>query len=183
MKLKRLLAGVSALCLAAALLLPIQVHAADQSSTTILTTTVPASHTVQLDIGEHGYIVIDGKQYRGNTTVQIKRLAEQEYAIKADKGWQVSSVSYGQENQIKQDESQSEFTFTAPAVYSDDNVLKITWKEAKASGGGSSGSDTQYKGSIVPTGDNTSITIWGLLILMSGTTLCYIYGRKKKMNI
>lgn len=183
MKLKGLLAGVSALCLAAALLLPIQVHAADQSSTTILTTTVPASHTVHLDIGEHGYIVIDGKQYRGNTTVQIKRFAEQEYTIKADKGWQVSSVSYGQENQIKQDESQSEFTFTAPAVNSDDNVLKVTWKEAKASGSGGNGSDTQHKGSIVSTGDNTSITIWGLLILMSGTTLCYVYGRKKKMNI
>lgn len=180
MKLKGLLAGVSALCLAAALLLPIRVHAAGQSSTTTLTTTVPASHTIQLDIGEHGYIEIGGKQYRGNTTVQIKRFAEQEYTIKADKGWQVSSVSYGQENQLKQNELQSEFTFTAPAIFSDDNVLKITWKEAKASGGGSSGSDIQHKGSIVPTGDNSSITIWGLLILMSGTALCYVYNKKKK---
>ena len=181
MKLKGLLAGVSALCLATVLLLPIQVHAADQSSTTTLTTTVPASHTIQLDIGEHGYIEIGGKQYHGNTTVQIKRFTEQEYTIKADKGWRVSSVSYGQGNQVKQEESQVEFTFTAPAVISDDNVLKVTWKEAKISS--FSGNDTQDKGSIVSTGDNTSIAIWGLLILISGTALCYVYSRRKKLRV
>ena len=97
------------------------------SGDTTLTTTVPASHTVVLSIADHATVTIDGVTYAGpcTTGVAIGRLVEQRYAIAADKGYEIASVTYAGEPVSLVDGS-----FVAPALNEDGLTLAVTVSKA-----------------------------------------------------
>ena len=175
MRLKKFLAGIGAFCLCSALLLPVQAQAADQSSgTTTLTTTVPSTHEVQLVIGDHGSVNVNGTEYNGTVTVEIPRLAEQTYTVVPDHGYQIDTVTYGLSGSEEAVEL-TESSYTAPALNQDGNILTVTFEKTSsgtASGsdntggasGGQSGSGTGNtagnKTGSVQTGDETNIFFW-----------------------
>lgn len=164
MKLKKFLAGVGTLCLALILFLPLQVHAQESAGSTSITTKVPDKHTVLLDIGEHGSVLVNGKTYtHADKEVQIARLAKQKYIIQAEDGWQIESVRYGKAD-AQEIVKLADNAFTAPAINSNDNKLTVTLKQL-------SGGTTQDKGGNigtgVQTGDTTNVMLWSLLALLS----------------
>lgn len=65
---------------------------------TTLTTSVPANHTIQLDIKGKGTVVIDGKQYSKTQNLSIQRHSEPSIQIQVSRGYSVRSVTYNQEN-------------------------------------------------------------------------------------
>lgn len=143
MKIRRLLAGIGALCLAAVLVLPVSVRAAEESSgTTTITTTVPDTHTVTLEIGEHGSVTTDGKVYTGTQNIQVKRLAEQKYIITPDKGWLIDTVTYGKPDSMETVALDSDNTYTAPALYEDGYVLAVKFVKDSAGKGAKTGDDS-----------------------------------------
>ena len=97
------------------------------SGDTTLTTTVPASHTVVLSIADHATVTIDGVAYAGpcETSVAIGRLVEQRYAIVADKGYEIASVTYAGEPVSLVDGA-----FVAPALNEDGLTLTVTVSKA-----------------------------------------------------
>lgn len=175
MEVKKFLTGAGALCLAVLLFLPAhRVGAAEPPSggTTNLTTTVPDAHTVRLDIGTHGSVIINGKVYTSkNKETEIARLEKQTYIIQADKGWQADKVSYGQKGEEKAVKL-ADNTFSAPAIHSDDNQLTVTFKKASAgsNGGKPSTSDTSKNGKV-KTGDTANILLYGVILLFS---VCFL---------
>lgn len=190
MKLKNFLAGVGALLLCSAMLLPVPVQAADQGESTTITTKVPDTHHVLLDIGEHGSVIINGIDYsQENKSVEIERLKEQTYTIQPDKGWQVESVSYGQKDTLDTVKL-TDNSFTAPAVNSDDNKLTVTFKKAPFSGG--NGTDSTNKPTTpdkggnthtgVQTGDNTHVQLWGTVTVMALAGIVLTAGMKRKKS-
>ena len=128
MRLKKRLASISACLLAAVLLLPMSVQAAGSSSVT-LQATIPATHRVQLAIGANGAVSIGGVEHTGNTSVDISRLSEQEYIVKAGEGWQIQSVMYAGIEQKKTSDKLTQLTFTAPAINTDGQQLTVVFAE------------------------------------------------------
>lgn len=131
MKLKKFLAGIGALLLCSLLFLSIEGQAAEQSENVMpITTKVPDAHTVLLDVGKHGFVLINGKTYtHENKEAEIGRLARQEYIIQADKGWQTESVRYGKAG-AQETVKLTDNAFTVPAINSDDNQLRLPAVEA-----------------------------------------------------
>lgn len=184
MRLKSFLAGVGALFLFAVFLLPVSVQAADQSeAATTITTRVPDTHTVLLDIGEHGSVIINGTTYgQGSKSVQVERLKEQTYIIQPDDGWQVELVSYGQKD-AQEEVKLTDQSFTAPIVNSDDNKLTVTFRKNSVSSGNDKDSPTRAdkSGSTgVKTGDTTNVNLMSFLLLMSGIASFLLYEKKKR---
>lgn len=178
MKLKKFLAGIGALLLCSALLFPVPAQAADESEgVTTIKTRVPDTHTVLLDIGEHGSVRIDDKTYTSkDKQAEVARLAEQTYTIEPDKGWQVEQVKYGQKDApevIKLTDN----AFTAPAVNSNDNQLTVTFKKDSAGSGTDKPDSSGSTG--VQTGDNTEISGIAILMLLSGTVIILLSKKKK----
>ena len=128
MRLKKRLASISACLFAAFLLLPMSVSAAG-SSTVTLQATIPATHRVQLAIGANGVVSIDGVEHTGNTNVDIARLSEQEYIVKAGEGWQIQSVMYAGVEQKYTSDKLTQLTFTAPAINTDGQQLTVIFAE------------------------------------------------------
>lgn len=180
MRIKRLLAGMGALCLIAALFLPVQAYAAEgNSGTTTITTTVPDTHTVTLEIGEHGSVTTDGTAYTGTQEIQIKRLSEQKYTITPDKGYQIDTVSYGKTGSMETVSLDSNNTYTAPALNEDGFILKVTFQ---ASPDSSAGGTTGSSGSSPKTGDYTHIRVWGSLFALSALLMVSAVRKKKKIQ-
>lgn len=184
MKLKKFLAGIGALLLCSLLFLPIEGQAAEQSENVMpITTKVPDAHTVLLDVGKHGFVLINGKTYtHENKEAEIGRLARQEYIIQADKGWQTESVRYGKAG-AQETVKLTDNAFTVPAINSDDNQLTVTFKKAPAGGGSGTGNTKTGKGGIISTGtqtgDTTNIAGMGTLLLLSMTAIILLAGKKK----
>lgn len=201
LKLKRFLAGVGTLYLVLSLFLPLQVHAQGSTGSMTIKTTVPDTHIVLLDIGEHGSVLINDKTCTSeDKQVEVARLAEQTYIIQPDKGWQIESVRYGQMG-AQETVKLSGDTFTAPAIYSDENKLTVTFRKSPAGGGtdtegtGTEGTDTEGKdtegtadkdgqsaaqtGTGVKTGDTFRLIMWLPLLGISGVTALML--RRKKM--
>ena len=185
MRIKKILARIAVLCLASALLLSVQVHAEDQSQGTTITTTVPDTHTITLDIGEHGSVIVDRTTYTGTQKIEIPRLAEQSYYIKADNGWEIDTVSYGKADSLETVSLDKENRYTASALYEDGLMLKVTWKKAQAQPSdtrqGNTGTGTTT-GNNVKTGDMTNPAVWGTLLGLSALLLMYV-GTMKQRSI
>lgn len=165
MKLKKFLSGVGTLCLILTLFLPLQVHAQEHTGSTTIKTTVPDTHIVLLDIGEHGSVFINGKTYISkDKQAEVARLAEQTYTIQPDKGWQVEQVRYGQKDALEAVKL-TDNAFTAPALNSNDNQLRVTFKKDPAG----SGTDKPGSGGStgVQTGDSTNIALYGMAMAFS----------------
>lgn len=181
MKLKRFLAGVGVFCFSALLVPSAQACAEEPSgSTTTIRTTVPDTHTVLLDIGEHGSVIINGKAYTSKEKeVLVSRLAEQSYTIEAEKGWQVDMVAYALKAKLVNIELKGN-TFTAPAINSNENKLTVRFKQQSASGNAGSHEQSGNTGTGVQTGDNANIILFCGLLIFSGTVIALI--NKKKIH-
>ncbi|SHH57163.1 hypothetical protein SAMN02745196_00818 [Clostridium collagenovorans DSM 3089] len=168
MKQKKVLAGIAALFICSAMLIPIQVHATEQSEgATTITTTVPDTHTVLLDIGEHGSVKINDKTYTSkDSSAEIARLGEQRYIIQSDKGWQIDNVRYGSEGQQEMINLRDN-AFTAPAITSNNNRLIVSLKKAPTTSGTGNGSSSQNSqiNTSVQTGDTARITLWSMIAM------------------
>lgn len=196
---KKLLAGISIFCLAFSMILSLPVHAQESGNTTVIKTTVPSSHTVLLEIGEHGSVMADGKTYTGTQTIQVERLKEETYTIQAEKGWKVTEVTYGPEGQAAQ-VILEDSSFTAPSVNQNGNVLTVAVEKDSAdvdqdtagtsggktpqnTSGGQTLQDTSgSKTDSVKTGDEINpgffIEIMAVSILIASG--CIIAARKRK---
>ena len=113
------------------------------SSATTITTTVPATHQVQLVIGDHGSVRIGDTEYQGDVTADVPRLAEQTYTVVPDRGWRVDTVTYGQPGE-EQEVELTDSSYTAPALYQDGNVLTVTFARSSSGSGGSGGGTVTY---------------------------------------
>lgn len=182
MKLKKILAGVWALFLCSALLLPVSVQAMDQSEgATTITTRVPDTHTVLLEIGEHGSVLIGNKIYTAkDKRVEVARLTEQTYTIQTDKGWQVEQVKYGQKGALEAVKL-TDNAFTAPAVNSDDNKLTVTFKKGSA-GGGTDKPTTpdKEKNTGIQTGSSAELFLPATLLIFSVPAGFVLMMKKRK---
>lgn len=181
---RKFLAGLGAFAVAVALLLPLQVYATDQQSngTTTLTTTVPDTHTVLLDIGEHGSVIINGTAYTGkDKSVEIARLKEQSYLIQPEKGWKVEKVCYGQKD-VLETVKLTDNAFTAPAVNSDDNKLTVRFAEVSTGSGSNTDRPNSSGDTGVQTGDNTNIAGIGTLLFLSLTAIILLSKKKRVIN-
>ena len=119
--------GIATLCLGVHLLIPGPVKAAESDIT--LTLNVPGTHSVQLVIGGGGVVNLSGVEHRGNKSVNIARLSEQEYLVKADSGWQIESVRYTGIEQKQTNEKLTQLNFTAPVINDDGQKLIVVFAE------------------------------------------------------
>lgn len=207
MRIKRLLTGISAFCFCITLISPVQALAEEQS--TKLTVKVPSEHTVQLEIGEHGSVTVEGETYTGTQTIEVDRLKKETYTIQAEKGWKVAEVTYGLKGQAEKAELEDS-VFTAPAINQDGNVLTVTVVEGTETpdetptptpdatgtptpgatekptgvpgGTGSGGSSAKGTVNTVKTGDETNIGFFiGIMVVsIFITSGCILAARKKK---
>lgn len=178
MKLKKFLAGVGTLCLALTLFLPLQVHAQESTSSTTITTKVPDTHTVLLDIGEHGSVLVNEKTYtHADKEAQIKRLVKQKYIIQAEAGWQIESVRYGKAD-AQETVKLTDNAFVAPAINSNDNKLTVTLKKAPL--GSIDKGNNVHTG--VQTGDNAPILLWGTVFTLALSGVALTAGMKRKKS-
>lgn len=166
------------------LIIPLKVHGAESSGSTAITTRVPDTHTVLLDIGNHGYVVINGTAYSSkDKKVEIARLKEQTYTLQADEGWVVDKVSYGNmETQEVINVTDNEFL--APAIYRDDNALTVTFKKDD-SGGGTITPIPPESGSsiIIPSGDSTNLMWYVIVFMVSLISVVALVKIKSKSKI
>lgn len=119
-------AMLGVLYLLAVLCFPGQVLASEQSAT--LTAEVPAVHSVRLEIGSHGTVMVNGNAYSGTQTIQVERQKEQEYLLQAEEGWRIAAVTYGPEGQAAE-VTPVDSVFAAPALCEDGMVLSVTLEE------------------------------------------------------
>ena len=77
-----------------AFLIPITVTAQE----TTLTTTVPSSHILHLDIEGKGTVAVNGIEHSKSKDIFIQRHSEPSIQIQASRGYSVRSVTYNQEN-------------------------------------------------------------------------------------
>ncbi len=159
----------------------LSLHRPQSKGITNIATRVPDTHTVLLDIGEHGSVLIGGKTYTPkDKQVEIARLAEQTYTIQLDKGWQVEKVKYGQKDALETI-LLADNAFTAAAVNGDDNQLTVTFKKDSAgSGTDKPTSPDKGSGTGVKTGDTTNLSFTVALFLLSGSASVILYMKTVK---
>lgn len=151
---------VQALFLAAiVMLLPVTVWAQE----TTLTTTIPSSHTLHIEVTGNGTIVVDGVAYTKTADVQVQRQHRPEISIQAADGSMIKTVLWCNENVAA---SFQNGKWTAPEVL-EDAALTVTLEAI---------SDTPQ------TGDTFCPELWiGLLIFsMLGFAICFLQSRKER---
>ena len=174
--------------LLAALFFPVSAFAAEQS--TQLTATVPSSHRVQLEIDEHGSVEVDGKTYTGTQTIQMDRLKEQKYIIRAEDGYELTEVTYGPEGQAEEI-TLTNSAFTAPALNQNGNILTVTVEEEaeeetqSPTPTGTTTGKTNTKDTTsqaVKTGDETTLLlpIIGMTAALAAIMICVFSLRKRR---
>lgn len=128
---------------------------------TNLTTVVPSSHTLHIELTGNGTVVIDGVSYTQAVDLQLKRHSKPEIAILAADGFKIKTVFWGNEDITAafQDEK-----WTAPEAL-EDAVLTVTFEKIS---------------STPQTGDTFRPELWiGLLILsLLGLMVCLLKRKK-----
>ena len=126
-----------------------------------LGTTVPMSHKVQLDVGNHGVVKTKEREFRNNKNIiEVNRLEQVTYVINADPVWEIKSVYYGLEGKQKL-VTLKDNVFVAPAVYEDGNILTVTYKQKSldnSSGDQSNNGQTNQNGNADSNQNNNGQT-------------------------
>ena len=133
------------------MLLPITVWAQE----TTLTTVVPSSHTIHIELTGEGTIFVDGVAYTKTVDIQVQRKSRPEIALQITDGCKIKSVFWGSEDVTA---AFQDGKWTAPEI-SNDAALAVTFEAI---------SDTPQ------TGDHSHPGLWiGLLTLsMFGLVAC-----------
>ena len=144
---------ISALLLTVFLLVLAPAALADS---TILTTNVPSTHTISLDVGSGGSV----NGLRGKTEIGADRHSKVVFEIKPDSGYKIKSVIYNGEDVTSK---VSGGKFIIESVENDGN-LKVT-----------------FQSSISPqTGDSSNLVLWSAMLFLSGAAM-YLLRKKVQM--
>ena len=162
MKLKNATFRIICILSLVVLLLPLSIIVKAQE--TKLTTVIPSTHTLTIEISGKGSVSVDGTQYIKTTEIQISRLAAPLIEIKAAYDYQIDSVLFNNENITRK---LSGGKWTMPAMITD-ATIQVEFEPANG---------------IPATGDTSNICLWLLLLLIAsiGLIVClWIYRRNKK---
>lgn len=149
---------VPALFLAAiVMLLPVTVWAQE----TTLTTVVPSSHTLHIELTGEGTIIVDGVAYTKSADIQIQRQSKPEISLQAANGYTIKAILWGSENVT---ETFRNGKWTAPEI-TEDAVLTVTFEKIS---------------SPPQTGDTFHPELWFALLIFSmfGLTVCLLRSKK-----
>ena len=151
---------IQALILAAiVMLLPVTVWAQE----TTLTTVVPSSHVLHLELTGEGAVVVDGVTYTQSADIQIQRKSRPEISLQITDGNKVKSVLWGGEDITA---SISKGSWTMPEVI-EDVMLTVTFEKTS---------------SAPQTGEVSQPTLWFAIAALSwiGMIICWLMRKKQK---
>jgi len=140
------------------MLLPVTVWAQE----TNLTTVVPSSHTLHIELTGEGAVIVDGVAYTQTADVQVQRHSKPEITVKAADGSKIKAVFWDSEN-VTADFQNGKWT----ALEITENVLlTVTFEKTS---------------SIPQTGDSFNLTLWASLLIISvfGIIICLLSIKKK----
>lgn len=103
-------------------LLPVTVWAQE----TVLTTIVPSSHTLHMEVAGEGTVLIDGVAYTRTAEVQVQRHHAPEISIQAADGFQIKTVLWGSDEVTAAIQNGK---WTAPKLV-DDAALTVTFEQS-----------------------------------------------------
>ena len=139
--------------------LPITVWAQE----TTLTTVIPSSHSLHLELTGEGTIVVDGVAYTQSADIQIQRKSRPEISLQISDENQVKSVLWGGEDITA---SISKGSWTMPEVI-EDVMLTVTFEKTS---------------SAPQTGEVSQPTLWFAIAALSwiGMIICWLMRKKQK---
>ena len=142
------------------MLLPVTVWAQE----TTLTTVVPSSHTLHLELSGEGAIVVDGVAYTQSADIQIQRKSRPEISLQITDGNKVKSALWGSENIT---EAIRKGSWTMPEVI-EDVSLSVTFEKTS---------------STPQTGDASRPDLWFIIAALSliGMIICWLMRKKQKV--
>ena len=142
------------------MLLPVTVWAQE----TTLTTVVPSSHILHLELTGEGAIVVDGVAYTQSADIQIQRKSRPEISLQITDGNKVKSVLWGSEDIT---EAIRKGSWTMPEV-TEDVVLTVTFEKTS---------------STPQTGDASLPDLWFTIAALSliGMIICWLMRKKQKV--
>lgn len=192
MKIRKAFTMFSMLCAVIMLLYPVTAFASEEQNAVTVKTEVPSSHTVTLKIAEHGSVIVNGTAYTGTQKIEVGRLKAQTYEVKAESGWKIGSVSYGQSGQ-ETAVSLTEDSYTAEALYEDGYVLNVAvikdTSGTASTGSTSTGSTSTGSGTTsstgtqgAKTGDETAVCWFAGLLFLSALVAVFIIKRKHDVS-
>ena len=111
---------------------------------TVLTTTVPSTHRVDLQILGEGTVTVDGQSYTGDAALDIERLSEAEYSFSPAPGYMFSQVLYGGKDVTSQ---VTNGQYRAAAINADSS-LKVVFTKLEGAYAEVYGSSLSLKGNI-----------------------------------
>ena len=151
---------VPALFLAAiVMLLPVTVWAQE----TTLTTVVPSSHTLHIEVTGNGTIVVDGVAYTKTVDIQVQRQYRPEISIQAADGSKIKTVLWGSEDVTTAIQNGK---WTAPEI-TEDAVLTVTFEKIN---------------STPQTGDSFHPELWISVLTFSTLSLAVCMLKRKKIS-
>ena len=141
-------------------LLPVSVWAQE----TTLTTVVPSSHILHLELTGEGAIVVDGVAYTQSADIQIQRKSRPEISLQITDGNKVKSVLCDSEDIT---ENISKGSWTMPEV-TEDVSLSVTFEKTS---------------STPQTGDASRPDLWLTIAALSliGVLICWLIRKKQKV--
>ena len=139
-------------------LLPFTVWAQE----TVLTTIVPSSHALHIDVAGEGTILVDGVAYTKTADIQVQRQHRPELSVLAADGSKIETVLWGSEDVTA---AFQDGKWTAPEILNN-AALTVTFEKTS---------------STPKTGDNAYPELWfGLLIFsMFGLIVCLLHRKKE----
>jgi hypothetical protein len=152
---------VLALFLAAIVMfLPVTVWAQE----TTLTTVVPSSHILHLELTGEGTIVVDGVAYTQSADIQIQRKSRPEISLQIADGNKVKSVLWGSKDIT---EAIKKGSWTRPEV-TEDVAMTVTFEKTS---------------STPQTGDASRPDLWFIIAALSliGIIICWLMRKKQKV--
>ena len=152
---------IQALILAAiVMLLPVTVWAQE----TTLTTVVPSSYILHLEMIGEGAIVVDGVAYTQSADIQIQRKSRPEISLQITDGNKVKSVLWGSEDIT---EAIRKGSWTMPEAI-EDVSLSVTFEKTS---------------STPQTGDASRPDLWFTIAALSliGMIICWLMSKKQKV--
>lgn len=149
---------VLVVCTFSALMAPMKVKGQEVGSgETTIHIRVPDTHSIKMDIGDHGSLRINGTTYKGIREIDVERLSYPRFEIIADKGYEINTVYYQGKNVTGEVKNN---LYTAPLLYEEGITFKVDFKKGSANSeegnipdDGSSNDSDPSKENNTPSGD------------------------------
>lgn len=141
------------------MLLPTAVWAQE----TTLTTVVPSSHTLHIELTGEGTIIIDGVAYTKTADISIQRQSRPEITLQIADGYKIKFVLWGREDVTAAFQTGK---WTAPEVLEDTELT------------------VEFEGlsDIPQAGDHRLLDFWVLLMLLSAGLFILLLVAQKRRN-